>query len=312
MRTLCMVAGSIGALWAVCGSATAAEPADKSGEEGEEPKAGDLAKAVQNPIADMISVPFQNNTTYNIGSNERASNTLEIEPVIPVHLGQKLLLITRTIIPITYQPDLTSTGGGSSGVGDLNPSFFFSPQLGGKLIWGIGPTFLLPTATQRAVGTGKWSLGPTGVALIQPGKWTFGLLASQIWSVAGPDNRSSVSTMTVQYFINYNLPDAWYLSTSPIMTFNWKASSSEEWVVPIGGGVGKIFKVGKQPMNGQVQGFYNFRPEDSQTIGRWAARVQLAFLFPTKKPKPKPSEEDESHQQARRAAPASAPPLTMH
>jgi hypothetical protein len=280
-----------------------------NGQQEGEAGAGDLAKAVQNPVADLISVPLQNNTTYNIGPYERVSNVLNIQPVVPFHLSEKVLLVTRTILPISYQPDLTSTGGGSSGVGDLNPSLFFSPANPGKLIWGLGPAFVLPTATQRAIGSGKWSIGPTAVALLQPGHWTLGLLASQVWSFAGPDDRSSVSLMTVQYFVNYNLPDAWYLSSSPILTFNWKAPSSEEWVVPFGGGIGKIFKLGQLPLNGVVQGYYNVRPSDSQTIGSWQARVQLAFLFPATKPKRKPSEE-QAPSNAGRSAP-SAPTAQM-
>jgi hypothetical protein len=272
-------------------TAAAADEVGAGQSESDESHAGDLAKAVQNPVADLISVPLQNNTAYNIGANERASNALEIEPVIPLHLSEKVLLITRTILPIVYQPDLTSTGGGSSGVGDINPSAFFSPAKPGKVIWGLGPTLVLPTATQRAVGSGKWSIGPTAVALVQPKPWTVGVLASQVWSFAGPDDRASVSAMTVQYFVNYNLPEAWYLASSPILSFNWKAPSSEEWVVPVGGGVGKIFRLGKLPLNGSAQGFYNFRPSDSQTIGRWQLRVQLAFLFPEKKPPAKPAEE---------------------
>lgn len=128
-------------------------------------------------MANLISVPLQNNTTYNIGPHERAANTLNIQPVIPFHLSEEVLLISRTIIPIVYQPDLGSTGGGSSGFGDLNPTFFFSPAKPGKLIWGAGPAFLLPTATQRTVGTGKWSIGPAAVALVQPGHWTIGARA---------------------------------------------------------------------------------------------------------------------------------------
>ena len=255
----------------------------------------------------MISVPFQNNTTYNVGPNERASNTLNIQPVIPVHLGEHVLMISRIIVPIVFQPDLNSTTGESSGLGDTNPTFFFSPAKQSKLIWGVGPAFLLPTATQRAVGTGKWSAGPAAVVLVQPGKWTIGALGSQIWSFAGPDDRSPVSLMTIQYFVNYNLAHGWYLSSSPILTFNWKAASSEEWVVPFGGGAGKIFKIGKLPLNGGLQAFYNVRPDGSQTIGSWSMRVQIALLFPTKKPAaPKPAEEPSTA-----SAPATAKPASV-
>ena len=264
---------------------------DQPADQGDEDE-GDLAKAVQNPVADLISVPFQNNTSYNIGVNERASNTLNIQPVIPLHLSESVLLISRIIMPITYQPDLSSTGGGSSGFGDINPTFFLSPAKPGKLIWGLGPAFILPTATQRSVGTGKWSIGPSAVALIQPNPWTIGVLASQVWSFAGPSDRSTVSLMSVQYFVNYNLAHAWYLTSSPILTFNWEAPSSEEWLVPFGGGVGKIFKLGKLPLNGSVQAYYNVRSDESTTLARWQARVQLAFLFPSGGSKPKAPEKE--------------------
>ena len=283
--------------------AEADQPSDENAKE-----EGDLAKKTQNPVADLISVPFQNNTSYNIGTNERASNTLNIQPVIPVHLSEKVLLISRIILPITYQPDLTSTGGGSSGFGDTNPTFFFSPAKPGKLIWGVGPAFLLPTATQRSVGTGKWSAGPAAVALIQPGPWTIGVLASQLWSFAGPSDRSTVSLMTVQYFVNYNLAHAWYLTSSPILTFNWEATSSEEWLVPFGGGIGKIFKIGKLPLNGSLQAYYNVRSDESTTLARWQARVQLAFLFPAAGSQPKPPEKEDSGEAGASALLTPAPP----
>jgi hypothetical protein len=289
MRQSLTAAGAIALLVGIPALARAADTGSDEGSD--EASSGDLAKATQNPVADLISVPFQNNTNYNIGANLRAADTLNIQPVIPTHLGDHVLLISRIIAPIVYQPILTATAGATSGFGDLNPTFFFSPAKPGKLIWGVGPAFLLPTATQRDTGTGKWSLGPSAVVLVQPGKWTIGALGSQIWSFAGPEERSDVSLMTIQYFVNYNLPDAWYLSSSPILSFNWNAPSSEEWTVPVGGGIGKIFKLGKLPLNGTVQSFYNFRPEDSQTIGRWSLRLQLALLFPTKKPKAKQNEE---------------------
>jgi hypothetical protein len=295
-------------VWALSSGArraAAAEPADT----GEKPAGDaeaeekDLAKKVQNPVADLISVPFQNNTTYNMGPNDRAANTLNIQPVIPVHLSEDVLLISRIIVPIVYQPTLTSPGGGTSGVGDANPTFFLSPGRPGKLIWGVGPVFLLPTATQTAIGTGKWSVGPSAVGLLQTKHWTVGALANQVWSFAGLDNRSSVSLMTVQYFVNYNLPHAWYLSSSPILTFNWKASAGNEWTVPFGGGVGKILRLGKLPLNGEVQGYYNLRSADATEIGSWQIRIQLAFLFPTEKPKPA---DRENQQQASASAPPPA------
>jgi hypothetical protein len=267
------------------------QPPQSQGDDESDEK--DLAKKVQNPIADLISVPFQNNTNYNIGPNERAQNTLNIQPVIPVHLSERVMLITRTILPIVYQPDTTSTVGGSSGLGDLNPAFFFSPANPGKLMYGVGPIFTLPTATQRATGSGKWCVGPAAVALMQPGHWTFGLLVNQLWSIGGPDDRTGVSFLTMQYFVNYNLAHAWYLASQPIITADFKASGGDQWTVPFGGGVGKIFKLGKLPLNGSVQGYKNVRPNDSGTVASWQLRVQIAFLFPTGSTKAKEKAEPE-------------------
>jgi hypothetical protein len=277
------------------------QPPEAQGDE--EANEKDLAKKVQNPIADLISVPFQNNTNYNIGPNERAQNTLNIQPVIPLHLSERIMLITRTILPIVYQPDVTSTGGGSSGVGDLNPSFFFSPANPGKLMYGVGPVFTIPTATQRATGSGKWCVGPTAVALMQPGHWTFGLLVNQLWSIGGPDDRTGVSFLTMQYFVNYNLAHAWYLASQPIITADFKSSNGDQWTVPFGGGVGKIFKLGKLPLNGSVQGYKNVRPNDSGTVASWQLRVQVAFLFPTAKAKTAKPEPEGSASSAAVVAP---------
>jgi hypothetical protein len=255
-------------------------------------EAGDLAKQVQNPIANLISVPFQNNLDYNIGPYERARSTLNIQPVIPVKLTPEMMLITRTIVPIMYQPDVSNTGGGSSGLGDINPAFFFSSIDHGPLMWGMGPTFLLPTATQRATGSGKWSVGVTAVGLLQPGKWTIGVLASNLWSVSGPDDRVPVNQMTVQYFLNYNLPKAWYLTSAPILTANWQAEANDVWTIPFGAGVGRVFKLGKLPLNGSLSMYRNAVRPDSLPSAAWQLRVQIALLFPTgKRPTEKPSSE---------------------
>ena len=270
------------------GDSAEADAAAKNG--GADP--GELAKQVQNPIANLISVPFQENLDYNIGPYERARSTLNIQPVIPVKLTPELMLITRTIVPIMYQPDVSNTGGGSSGLGDINPAFFLSPVEHGPLMWGMGPTFLLPTATQRATGSGKWSVGVTVVGLLQPGKWTIGVLASNLWSVSGPDDRVPVNQMTIQYFINYNLPKAWYLTSAPILTANWQAEAHDVWTIPFGAGVGRVFKVGKLPLNGSLSMYRNaFRP-DTLPSASWQLRVQIALLFPTgKKAADKPASE---------------------
>src|SRR5262249_24604265 len=149
-----------------------------------------------------------------------------------------------------------------SGMGDVNPQFFLVPRNNKTFMWGIGPTFLFPTATQATTGLGKWGIGPTAVGLIQTKHWTLGAVANNIWSYAGQDNRANVNQFLLQYFVTYNLPDTWYVTSSPIITANWNASSGNKWTVPFGAGFGKLIKLGKLPLNVQVQGFTDpIRPD---------------------------------------------------
>ncbi len=245
----------------------------------EEERTAALAKAAQNPVADMISFPLQNNTNFNVGPYARDQDVLNIQPVIPLHITKNWNLITRTILPIIWQPDAEKPNGqGWYGFGDLNPSLFFSPAHPGKLIWGVGPAIVLPTATAPELGQGKLSVGPGVVALTTPGHWVIGALANNVWSIAGTGSRAPVNQFLLQYFINYNIKHGWYVTTAPIITANWRASSGNVLTLPFGGGVGRIFKIGFQPVNLQVQGFGNAKyPEGTSP---WGLRVELAFLFP--------------------------------
>ncbi len=243
-----------------------------------EVQAGDLQKATQNPISSLISVPLQNNTNFGVGPLDRTQNVLNIQPVIPFRVSEKWNLITRTIVPLIYQPDVTQRNLGVMGLGDINPTFFLSPAKPGKLIWGIGPSFILPTATNRVLGQGKWSAGPSVVALVQPGHWTIGALVNNVWNFAGRSDKPAVNQMLLQYFINYNLKKGWFTVLAPIITANWKASRSNVWTVPFGGGIGRIMKFGTQPVNLSVQ-FYGNATHPAGT-SPWSMRMQLAFLFP--------------------------------
>jgi hypothetical protein len=262
--------------------------------------AGDLAKAVQNPVASLISVPIQNSTNFGIGPYDRNQNVLNLQPVVPIRASENWNLIIRWITPIIWQPapgtanlevfgieentpaylaaQAVQKSAGVFGFGDMTPSFFFSPAKPGKLIWGAGPVFVLPTATSKVLGQGKLSMGPSLVALIQPGKWTIGALTNNAWSVAGPSDRSDVNQMTLQYFVNYNLKKGWYLSSAPVITANWKASTGNVWTVPVGGGVGRILRLGFQPVNIAAQ-FYGNAAHPSGG-SPWGMRLQIAFLFP--------------------------------
>jgi hypothetical protein len=239
-----------------------------------------LRKAAQNPIASLISVPVQNNNNFGIGSDGRVQDILNIQPVIPVRVSQNWNLVSRIITPIIYQPTVSQPiNQGAYGFGDLNPSFFLSPAKPGKIIWGAGPAVVLPTATNPFLGQGKWSIGPTIVVLEQPGKWTLGGLVNNVFSFAGQSSRPDVNQMVFQYFINYNLRHGWYLTWQPTLTANWEATNGGRWVVPFGGGVGRIMKLGFQPVNLTAQ-VYGNAVHPSGAASPWGVRLQIAFLFP--------------------------------
>jgi hypothetical protein len=243
-----------------------------------------LQKATQNPVADLISVPLQNNTNFGIGPYNRIQNVLNIQPVIPTHLTENWNLINRIIQPLVFQPYANAESGGNFGLGDMNPTVFLSPSHPGKVIWGVGPALVFPTATYSSLGQGKWSAGPSFVLLAQPGHWTLGLLANNVWSFAGESNRPTVNQFLAQYFINYNLSNGWYLTTAPIITANWAASRAKDvWTVPFGGGVGRIMKVGFQPINLQLSAYANAAYPSGTSP--WGIRLQIAFLFPKLTPK---------------------------
>ena len=249
--------------------AIGAETADES----------ELAKKTQNPVADLISIPLQNNMNLGLGPNNRMQNVLNIQPVIPLHLNKDWNLITRTILPVIKQPNLGTTNDDTWGIGDLNTSLFLSPANSQGFIWGVGPIFQFPTGSDEALSSRKWAAGPTAVGLVMSGPWVAGLLANNLWSYAGNTDRKDVSQFLAQYFVNYNLPGGWYFTSAPIITANWEAAGQgNKWTVPVGGGVGKVFRMGKLPFNASVAAFSNVvRPD---TGADWTLRFQLALLLP--------------------------------
>ena len=247
----------------------------EAGENSEE----ELRKAAQNPMADLISFPIQNNTNFGYGPLDKTQNITNIQPVIPFRLNKDWLLVSRTIAPLVYQPELYDGQGSEFGLGDINQAFFLGPTNPGSWIWGCGPIFLLPTATNARLGSEKWGAGPAVVGLTMRGPWVLGALLQNIWSFAGDSDRKDVNLMTLQYFINYNLPNGWYLTTSPINTANWKADSGNRWTIPLGGGAGRLFRIGKLPVNAQAQAYYNV--EKPENLGPdWTLRLQVQILLP--------------------------------
>jgi hypothetical protein len=244
-------------------------------------ESSETAKQAQNPIANLISVPLESDFNPQTGIHKDDSYVLEMKPVVPFRLSNDWTLITRTIIPVIQVPDLAPGVNGTSGLGDVQESLFLSPAKAGRVIWGAGPAISFPTATQSILGTKKLSIGPNVVVLRSQGHWLFGTLAQNLFSVAGPSSRPDVNQMLLQPFVNYNLRHGWYLTSSPIITANWEVKPDQRWTVPVGGGVGRIIHLGKQPVNVYTQFFRNAERPDGTT--HWSARFNMQFLFPKKR-----------------------------
>ena len=236
--------------------------------------ADDLAQEAANPIADLMSVPFQLNNDFGLGEFDRTRNVLNIQPVIPLAEGK---LITRTIFPFVWLPDISAESGTyASGLSDILFTAYYAPPAG-SITWGFGPALEIPSGGQNR-GTQKWSLGPSAVVLAQPGPWTLGLLANNLWSIAGNADRGDVNKGLIQYFIVRQLGQGWYINSAPIITVNWLADEGQKWTVPFGLGAGRLVFAGKLPINSQVGAFYNVVKPD---IGPdWQLRVQVQVLLP--------------------------------
>lgn len=246
-----------------------------------EMSAEDLAKAAQNPIGNLVSVPLQNNTNFGVGPEGGTQNILNIQPVIPFKANEDWNIITRTIVPLIWQPGSVPDEGTTFGLGDIQFSAFLSPSTpgAGGLIWGVGLITQLPTDTSD-LGNKNWGLGPTAVVLkLEKGNpWVYGALANNVWSLSGDRRGGSYSNFLIQPFVNYNFPDGTYINSAPIVTADWKAESGQQWTVPLGMGVGKILRFGSLPVNTQVGAYYNVVKPDNGA--NWQLRAQVQFMFP--------------------------------
>ena len=241
----------------------------------------DLAKAAQNPISSMISVPFQWNTNLEVGPQDKPQHILNIQPVYPLKLNDDWNLVTRTILPFISQPSFGQGQRRENGFGDIQFSAFFSPNkpTSGGWIWGAGPVVQLDTASDDSLGQGAWGLGAAGVALKISGPWVVGGLINNVWSVSEDTGRAEVNQFLFQPFINYNFADhpGRYLTFAPVITANWEADN-DKWVVPLGIGMGQITKFGKQPVNLQASFYYNVERPDQGP--KYQIRLQVQLMFP--------------------------------
>lgn len=240
-----------------------------------------LAKKLQNPIGDLYSFPFQNNTNFNYGPHDGTQDILNIQPVIPIHVNADWNVITRTILPLIWQPSLQPAHTVPFGTGPTTFSAFLSPHnpTNGWL-WGVGPVIQVPTISDKTLGSPVWGGGPTGVLVYMKGRVVAGVLANNVWSFGGTSGRggTSYNMFLTQPFVNYNFGEGWYVGTSPIITANWLTAGNSAWTLPVGGNVGRVVKIGgKLPVNFSLGVYYNaLRPQYGST---WQWRTQVTFIF---------------------------------
>lgn len=238
-----------------------------------------LAKKLSNPVAALISVPLQLNYNQNIGPADEGSQwTLNIQPVIPVSLNDKWNLISRTILPVVSQSHITPGAGSQFGIGDTLQSVFFSPKAptAGGLIWGVGPVFLLPTGSDDLLSGKKWGAGPTAVLLKQNGPWTIGFLGNHVWSFAGSDDRSDVSSTFLQPFVSYTTPKAITYAFNTESTYDWE---TEQWSVPLNFTVARMTRVGQQLVS-FTGGVGYYAESTASGADGWKLRAVVTLLYP--------------------------------
>lgn len=244
----------------------------------------DLAMATQNPLgrnpkAKYFTLPIIGYVYEGYGTGKNTQDVIEAKPVLPFAFTQNYDFILRPIVPVYHQPSTVAGTAYINGWGDINPTAFIAPALTSRLLWGIGPSIFVPTASNKALGSGKWSIGPQLCLITITDKWQIGFLTSNVWSVAGDASREAVNKFSFQYLVSYNFSNGWYFTTDPTITANWKAASHKQWLVPFGGGVGRAFHYGKQAINFSVEGYYNpIRPE---ALGPdWNLQAKVEFLWP--------------------------------
>lgn len=241
--------------------------------------ADELAKKLANPVASMISIPLQYNADFGYGSEDGTRHTLNIQPVVPTAISDDWNLITRVIVPVVYQDDVFGDSGSQFGLGNVTPTFFFSPSqpTAGGVTWGVGPVFLLPTASNDLLGVDGWGLGPSGLVLRQSKSWTVGMLANHVWSVFGSRNDPDISNTFLQPFVARQFPGGRTMTFNVESTYDWE---NEQWTVPVNLVYSKVTRIGGQTLSfaGGARAYVD-KPDGGPD---WGVRFVVTFLVPGK------------------------------
>ena len=247
----------------------------------------EVRRLVRNTLADAFEIPIVQDTYFGAGPYNRIPSSLQIQPVLPLDISDSFHLVTRIVTTaITYVPDVTQPRGGATGTGDTTVSFFLTPVNSGKLVWGVAPTLLVPTATSSDTGGGRWDIGPSIVLVTEPEWGSAGILIQNVWSLPGNVHRASVDGLQIETQFSYNLPKGWYLISAPTISADWTVPEGNRWLVPVGAGFGRAFDIRHQAVDSNLALYYSAIHPSGSPTPKWQLSLQFDLVYPRQRKGP--------------------------
>ena len=265
-------------------AASGQEPESTSGTELSDLSLEEIDRRLNNPLADIWSLTFQNNTGMHEGdavAGSEYSNNLFFQPFMPFELGENksTMLTLRPVFPLVTQPVFDAEEPAHSvkhttGFGDMQILGLAGPNRGEGLIWGAGATLKLPTAGNELLGQGKYQAGPAAMLFYLGKPWVGGVLVQHWSSFAGDDDRADASRTDIQYIIRRSIPGAMSVGMGPTISVDWEADSDNRLTVPVGLGVTKTVRWGGMPVKLRAEAHYSIvAPDDYGST--WNLRLQI-------------------------------------